>query len=188
MCNQCEIKPVYEFTNKRKLCKRCFINYFNKKFLYIIRKFKMIKTDDIIGYENKGNFRGVVLEEVLNIFSEKSMINIIKLPSKKKITRKAISVTLDIDSDKFIHILFKESEKKIKKDISPVDKINNVIIIKPLYLFLDKEVLLYAKLKNLKFKVLKEKQKDKISIFIDELEEKHPELKRAIINTYLELY
>jgi len=64
-------------------------------------------------------------------------------------------------------------------------------VIKPLYLFLDEEVLLYAKLKKLKFKKEikgKKTKKDKISNFIDDLEVKHPEIKHAIINSYLELY
>jgi tRNA(Ile)-lysidine synthase TilS/MesJ len=59
--------------------------------------------------------------------------------------------------------------------------------IKPLYLFLDDEVLLYAKIKNLKFKAQKENKKDDISIFLNELEKKHPEIKRAVINQYIEL-
>ena len=88
MCKLCLLKPVYEFTNKRKICSRCFINWFQKKFLYTIRKFEMIKRDDLISYENKGDFRGVVLEELLNILSEKAPIEIVKLPSKKKVTKK----------------------------------------------------------------------------------------------------
>ena len=44
---------------------------------------------------------------------------------------------------------------------------------------------MYAKLKGLKFKPSKEKEKkNKISIFIDNLEEKHPEIKRAIVQNY----
>ena len=182
MCKLCNTKPVYEFTNQRKLCARCFINYFQKKALYIIRKFKMIKSGDVIVYKNKGDFRGVVLEDVLKMFSEKAMVEIIKNKLNKKITKKAISSTIDIESDKIIHSLIKGNVKDLKK-VSPVEK----NIIKPLYLFLDEEVLLYAKLKKLKFKKKVEK-KDKISSFIDDLETKHPEIKRAIINSYLELF
>jgi len=47
--------------------------------------------------------------------------------------------------------------------------------------------LLYAKLKKLKFKNQKE-QKNEISLFVDDLEKKHPEIKRAIVNNYLELF
>ena len=204
MCKLCNTKPVYEFTNQRKLCARCFINYFQKKILYIIRKFEMIKNGDVVVYENKGDFRGVVLEDVLKMFSKKAMIELVKLRSQardidKKLMTKSFSVnifkklrvkrgkfamsnTIDTESDKLIHELIKGDTKNLK-ELSPVQG----KIIKPLYLFLDEEVLLYAKLKGLKFKKRVEK-KDKLSNFIDDLEQKHPEIKRAIINSYLELF
>ncbi len=181
MCKQCELKPVYEFTNKRKLCARCFINYFQKKFLYTIRKFKMINIGEIIGYKDSENFREVVLQDVLKMFSEKGNVKLIKLPSKKRISKIAISSTIDLESDKFIFEIIKGNLKELDR-IKAVDK----NIIKPLYLFLDKEVLLYAKLKRLKYK--KEKiKRNKLKDFVNGLEEKHPEVKRAIINSYLKL-
>ena len=187
MCKKCELKPVYEFTNKRKLCARCFVRYFQKKFFYIIRKFGMIKSDDIVGYENRGDFRGVVLEDSLKIFSKKAGIGIVKLPAylrsqiDKKISKTAISSTLDLEANEVIRTLIKER-------ISELKKINPIIgkIIKPLYLFLDREVLLYAKIRKLNFKNKKIK-KTKISNFIDELEKKHPEVKRAVVNSYLKM-
>jgi len=182
MCQKCEIKPVYEFTNKRKLCKRCFINYFQKKFLYTIRKFKMIQRGEVIGYKKSLGFRDIVLEDVLKMFSEKISGELVKLPSKKRISKIAVSSTIDLESEKFILEIIEGNLKEIDK-IKAVDK----KIIKPLYLFLDKEVLLYAKLKGLKYK--KEKtERNKISNFINKLEEKHPEVKRAIVNSYLKLY
>jgi len=72
MCKQCEKNPVYEFTNKRKLCKNCFIRYFQKKVLYTIRKFKMAQSGSVIDYENGKGFREVVLEDVLEMFVEKA--------------------------------------------------------------------------------------------------------------------
>lgn len=181
MCKLCETKPVYEFTNKRKVCKNCFARYFQKKFLYIIRKFEMIKKGEVVGYKKGAGFRDVVLEDLLDMFSEKGMVEIVQMPSKRKVSKIAISSTIDSESDKIVHILV-EGDSKNLKEVSPVDK----KIIKPLYLFLDAEVLLYAKIKKLKFR--KEKiKKDKLSLFVDELETKHPEIKRAILNTYLEL-
>lgn len=181
MCKQCNLKPVYEFTNKKKLCKGCFIKYFQKKFLYTIRKFDMIKKGDVVSYKSKGGFRDVVLEDLLNLFVNKGVISVMKV-SNKKANKIALSNTLDIESDKIVHILIKNNASKLKK-LFPVDK----KIIKPLYLLTDDEILLYAKLRNLKIKSKKTK-KDKISSFIDELEKKHPEIKRAIVNSYLELY
>jgi hypothetical protein len=181
MCKLCEKKPVYEFTNKRKVCKNCFVRYFQKKFLFIIRKFGMIKKNEVIGYKKGNSFRDIVLEYLLNMFSEKGMVEIVKIPSKKKINKIAISSTIDSESNRIVNILVKGSVKDLK-EIAPVDGKT----IKPLYLFLDEEVLLYAKIKKLKFKIIKEK-KDNLSKFIDELEKKHPEIKRAILNSYLEL-
>ncbi len=177
MCKQCETKPVYEFTNKRKLCSSCFIRYFQKKVLYTIRKFKMAHSGDTIGHKNNRNFRDVVLEDVLKMFAEKANANLTK--SMKNVDKIAISSTLDSEADGITHRLMK---KNAKMKFSPVEK----KIIKPLYLFLNEEILLYAKIKKLKFKKTKEK-KDKISSFIDELEEKHPEIKRAIVNGILKM-
>jgi len=196
MCKLCETRPVYEFTNQRKLCRICFIKYFQKKALYIIRKFKMIRNNDVVAYENKGDFRGVVLEDVLKMFSEKAFISLHRVPTtlNKQLTRKhkltkfnkstkvAIPNTIDTESDKIVHSLIKGNAKNLKELGPVVGK-----IVKPLYLFLDEEVLLYAKLRKLKFKKQKI-EKDKISKFIDDLEQKHPEIKHAIINSYLEIF
>ena len=99
-----------------------------------------------------------------------------------KITKKAIPLTIDTESNKLIHDLIKGNTKNLKELGPVVGK-----IIKPLYLFLDEEVLLYAKLKKLKFRK-GTGEKDKISNFINDLEVKHPEIKHAIINSYLELF
>ena len=208
------MKHVYEFTNQRKLTKAEFLRWFQKKVLYTIRKFQMIKSGDIIAYENKGDFRSVVLEDVLKMFSGKADVEIVKLstssfppihPNKsaslsKQLTKRAVLSTTDTESDKLVHELIKGNVKNLKELGPVVGK-----IIKPLYLFLDKEVLLYAKLKKLKYTLLSVPQggastssrpqstelrgkKDKISNFIDDLEQKHPEIKHAIINSYLEIF
>jgi tRNA(Ile)-lysidine synthase TilS/MesJ len=181
MCKLCEKNPVYEFTNKRKLCKKCFIDYFQKKVLYTIRKFNMIKKEDIIGYKKENDFRGMVLENALNFVNERTNFNLIKLPNEK-VTKIAVDFSIDSESDKIIKTLINGNVSELKKYL-PIQ--GNVI--KPLYLFLDEEILLYAKLKGLKFKPKKE-IKDKIENFTDEFEKKHPEVKRAIVNSILELY
>jgi hypothetical protein len=180
MCKICDLKPVYEFTNKRKLCKRCFIHWFNKKVLYTNRRFSMLRRDEVVAYENKGDFRGVVLEEILKLFSDKICFSLIKLPTKKKFNKIAVAETTDSESNKIIRALIEKDLTKIKADAVEGKK------IKLLYLFLDKEVELYAKLKKLKYSGISPK-KDKISIFVEEMEKLHPEIKQAIIGSYLEL-
>ena len=115
----------------------------------------MIKKNELVEYENKGDFRGMVLEDVLKRLAEKARIELIKIKTRKgkqnKLPNKtAITSTIDVESNKIINILIKDKTSELK-EISPIKKINNKIIIKPLYLFLDEEVLLYAKLKGLKF-------------------------------------
>ncbi|MFH1787585.1 MAG: hypothetical protein ABH811_02235 [archaeon] len=215
MCIKCETDSVYEFTNKRKVCKVCFIKWFQKKVLYTIRKFNLIKSGDLIGYKIGNDFRHVVLEDVLKMYAEKGFVELLPVCSDlqisnseltlsslslkkklrgnvyinkkekslgvsqdklRKIDKIAIPSTIDLESDKIVHGIIKGDIKNLKYS-GAVD--GN--IIKPLYLFLDKEVLLYAKLKVLKFEGIKKVKDDKISEFINELEKKHPEVKRAVV-------
>jgi len=180
MCIQCKTKPVYEFTNKRKVCAKCFVRYFQKKVFYTIRRFEMLKKGDLVGYLKLDDFRSVVLEDVLKVFEEKGFANVVILPMRK-VDKIAVNSTIDFEASGIISELIKGNVKNLK-EFSPVNKKE----IKPLYLFLDAEVLLYAKLRKLKFK--KEKlKKDKIMNFVDELEKKHLEVKRAVVNSYLKI-
>ena len=184
MCYQCETKPVYEFTNKRKLCKNCFARWFQKKVFYTIRKFRMLRQGDTVGYFRKNDFRSVVLEDVLKMLAENRRINlrvITQLNGSSKATKLAFSSTADTESYEIINAVINGKIKNLRK-FQPVNK----NIIKPMCLFLDAEIKLYAELKGLKFKSKKE-NKDKISKFIDDLEKKHPEIKRAVINGILGL-
>ncbi len=167
----------------------------------------MIRKGDAVGYKKSLNFRDAVLEDLLNLFANKGVI---KLRNVRKADKIALSNTLDIESDKIVHTIIKGDVKKLKGFSSVDGK-----IIKPLYLFLDSEVLLYAKLRKLRFAknsqanfgTTKSKtmpthgtnkqdfvgkaekiKKDKISLFVENMEKKHPELKRAVVNSYLELY
>ncbi|MCX6747121.1 MAG: hypothetical protein NTU63_03240 [Candidatus Pacearchaeota archaeon] len=181
MCKQCEKNPVYEFTNKRKLCKGCFIEYFHKKIFYTIRRFDMIKKGEIVGYRNNEHLSDVVLKEILLLLSGKIDFKLIELPSKK-INKTANNSCLDLNSILIVGSLINKKTSYLKKFLPVQGK-----TIKPLYLFLKEEILLYAQIKNLKFKKEEEK-KNKIGFFIDELEKKHPEIKRATVNSILELY
>ena len=173
MCHLCNAKPVYEFTNKRKLCRNCFIHWFEKKFLFINRKFNMIKKGDIIAIKGEG-YKKEALKYVLDNFKNKLMIKI-----NNKGNKIAISDTIGSESNKIIDVLI---NKNINK--SPSLKPINNKIIKPLYLFTDEEVLLYAKLKGLKYKP-STKKIDNLTYFLNNLEQKHPEVKRAVVNSYL---
>ncbi len=181
MCKNCETKPVYEFTNKRKLCKTCYIHWFNKKFLYTLRKFEMIKSGEIIAYKKTSDFKGIVLEENLKQFAEKARITVVKYPTKKY-DKLAAPTSLDQEAYEFIKTLLENKTSKAK-ELMPKNKKE----IKPLCLFLEKEIKLYADLKKLNYKKQKNKKTEWES-FIDELEESHPEIKQAIIQSYLKIF
>lgn len=194
MCKQCELKPVYEFTNKRKVCGNCFVNYFNKKVLYTIRKFKMADHSSVIFLDNSKGFREVVLEDVLKMFVLKSGAQLIRKKTKNCLT--VVGDSTDVIAEEIIDCMFEGNLEKMK--IRPIgseqvqaSSAKNVKrggkIIRPLYLMLDREILLYAKLKKLKFKEIQE-TKSKFEYFTKAMEEKHPELKHAIVKSYLGLF
>ncbi len=182
MCKLCETKPVYEFTNQRKLCARCFVNYFNKKFLFTIRKFNMIKSGDVVGYKKGLDVKDIVLESLLTFASEQYHFQLSKLPNKK-VNKITVADSIDSESEDIVNILINKNVSELKKDLPVEGK-----IIKPLYLFLDEEILLYARLKKLGFSTYLKKKKDKIEDLLNELEKKHPEVRRAVVNSLLELY
>ncbi len=175
MCNQCIINPVYEFTNKRTLCKTCFVRWFEKKFFYTLRKFSLVTKSDKIKTSNSKDIRNVVLKELIKIYNS-------KVPKKSEKTTLKIanfqttdSIAYSITKDLFKNKLSNKYLPKLKNKINP------------LYLFLDKEILLYANLKKLKFSNKKQKN-TKLPQLVNKLEEKHPEIKHAIIQSYLKLY
>jgi hypothetical protein len=179
MCKECEKNPVYVFTNKRQVCNNCFKRYFQKKFLYIIKKFEMIKKNDKIYLKEGKDLRSVVLKDLLINFERKAPIELVK--AKNKATKIVVTNNIEVESKNIIDSIVRGKSKNMDSSFPKTKK-----EIKPLYLFLDKEIKLYAKLRGLKYKKDKEKM-TKFSKFINSLEEKHPEIKRAIVNSYLEI-
>lgn len=45
-CNLCKVKPVYKLLNGEKLCKFCFIKYFESKVFKTIRKYNLLDFED----------------------------------------------------------------------------------------------------------------------------------------------
>jgi tRNA(Ile)-lysidine synthase TilS/MesJ len=148
----------------------------------------MIKKGDKVQYKKTRDFKGVVLGDILKFVLNKFdfyLTNSNKFRAERdkfKSIKIAIVSSIDSEAEKIVKTLINGNASELKKFLPIQGK-----KIKPLYLFLDEEILLYAKLKNLKFR--KEKnRKDKIQKFEDEFERKHPEVKRAIVNTVLKLY
>jgi len=180
MCQECLSKPVYEFSNKRVVCKVCFLRWFQKKFLYSVRKFGMIKKGDVVGYKKGMGFREAVLESLLEMFVGRAPVELVKIPNKK--ARKiALSDTTDTIAREIVEEVVKGDVRKLK--LSPVDS----KFIRPLFLFTDKEVELYAKLKKLGFSKIEER-KTKLGAFVEELEKKHLEVKHAVVKSYMGMF
>lgn len=191
MCKECQTKPVYVFTNKRQVCRRCFVNYFQKKFLYVNRKFSLLSKGDLVFFKKSNSFRDVVLDYLLNLFSEK--VGFVKTDMGKEHNKIADSSSIDLIAYEIIQELMYGNSKKMK-DFSPVVKKGKMKLVRPLYLFLDKEILLYGKIKGLGYPASNTptthplNYNNNLVIFINDLEKKHPELKRAIVNSYLKLF
>jgi hypothetical protein len=134
----------------------------------------MAKKGDVIGYKPGKTFRNVVLEEALRFYESRAPVRVVK-GMGKGVNKVAIPITTDQVANDVINNVI---NAKLSKENLPVKG----KVIKPLYLFLDKEVLLYAKLKGLKFNKVKAKRG-----LLEDLEKKHPEVKQAIVSAYLKL-
>lgn len=65
MCKKCQAEPVYILQNKRKLCKSCFITYFEKKVLKTIRKYDMLDKKDVLAVGLSGGKDSMTLLYIL---------------------------------------------------------------------------------------------------------------------------
>lgn len=141
-----------------------------------------MKKGNVIIYKNSEDFRAQVLKYLLKKFENKLMIEVGKKSKKPNHQKLASHSTIDLEAYEIIKTLINKKISDFKKlsEFSPINK----NIIKPLYFFTDEEVLIYAKLKKLKYKKPK-KRGDSCIDFIDGLEKKHPEIKRAIIKSFL---
>lgn len=186
MCHICEKNPVYELTNKRKFCKKCFCDYFEKKILKAIRKYSMLKDTKKIVVLCK-SVKGQIIFSVLKDICKKNGMSISKTSreiSMKKNEKIALEQSLD---DEACLIIFEVIRKKPQFGlIGP--KINSCI--KPLYFCLDKEIQLYAKIKGMGGKIKvgeKGNLKSRVIDFVNSMEKRHPEIKNAIVNSALEI-
>ncbi|MFH0831510.1 MAG: TIGR00269 family protein [archaeon] len=81
MCRQCEIHPVYELTNRRKFCEKCFCRFFEKKVFSTIRRYKMFSARDKVAVACSGGKDSMVVLHILHKIAKKA---------RKKITALAV--------------------------------------------------------------------------------------------------
>jgi len=154
------MKPVWEFTNKRKLTESEFVKYFEKKVKNTIRKYNMpINT-----------LRGSSLKiKVVN--------NILKnIPIRKgNLNEKSLD---DISVSVLHEMMYGKSENLSK--FLPKNQ--------PLYFLSEKEIILYAKIKNLKGSLAgRTGKKKEINEFMKKIEKTNPDIRHNIINSLLRI-
>jgi hypothetical protein len=153
-CKLCKTKAVWKFTNKEQLCKNCFVRYFEKKVKGAVRKYKMP-----IGVV-KGNG-----------LKEKVVGSILKgLPHRKG---KISPENLNNISNKVLYAVIYGKIDELKK-MRPGNQ--------PLYFLSDKEILLYAKIKGIKGKLVENREMKKIDAFIKKIEERNPDIRKNVVN------
>ena len=156
-------KTVWQFTNQRKLSKKEFIDYFERKIFRTIRKYQMLPFNKIITLKASLDLNTKVLKTIL----EKKFQ--VQFTSSPKFSSDNLS---QLAEDIFRNILQGKFTESILKN-------------KPLYFLSDKEVELYAKLKNIKGS--KRKQDKKIQALFEKFLKKNQDLELNIIKAFNQL-
>ena len=139
------MKPVWKFTNGRELTKSEFINYFERKVFRTIRKFQMLPIDKIFTLKKNNDLNTLVLKQILKTKFQVKTSSIIHHPS---------SIISSANLSQSAEDIFKNIIKGNFKDLSPI-----TYHLSPLLYLSDREVELYAKLKNIKGPTRKQNKK-----------------------------
>ena len=164
---------VWQFTNQRKLSKKEFIDYFERKIFRTIRKHSMLPRDKIITLKPlpqipKGTPSGVDLNTaVLKKVLEKKFQ--VKFNTKPNLSSDNLSQLAEDIFKKVLHGKFTELKQTNK----------------PLQFLSDKEVELYAKLKNIQGS--KRKQDKKIQTLFERFLKKNQDLELNILKAFNQL-
>ncbi len=164
-CKNCKTKPIWEFTNQTRLCKNCFTDYFEMKVFKTIRKYQMLPENRIIKLEKNSTINTNILKYILE---KKFKVRFSVKPnfSSKNLSQSAEKIFSNILKGKF-------------KGPTPTNP------PKPLYFLSNKEIKLYASLKEIKGKL--PKQDKKIQELFQKFLTKNPDLEHNIINAFKQL-
>lgn len=80
-CKICQTKPVFQLINSNvRLCKSCFIRYFEHKVLKTIRQFNLIEKNDVLGIACSGGKDSTSILYIINkYFSKRKDLKIIAI-------------------------------------------------------------------------------------------------------------
>lgn len=170
-CQKCKTQSVYEFTNKAKLCRECFISYFEKKILKAIRKYQM-NFLRIAGDKNDVRYK------ILRIISGKIKIH---RESKTKITT-SIKNLNDFSTEIISGVMAAGFEMK-----NFLPKIKNKEF--PLYFISDNEIMLYAGIRGIKGSIKRKENKmqKEINSLFSELEKSDKDVRHAVANAVMKV-
>ena len=150
---------VWTFTNKRELNKKEFLNYIERKVFRTIRKHNMLPKNKIITLKKSNSLNTAVLK---NIIEKKFPV---KFSTKPNTSSDNLS---QITEDIFKQILKGNFATSNKQQATS-----------PLLYLSDKEIELYAKLKNIK--ATKRKQNKKIQTLFQKFLNKNQDLELNIL-------
>ncbi|MFA4960501.1 MAG: hypothetical protein WC548_02450 [Candidatus Pacearchaeota archaeon] len=147
---------VWQFTNQKKLNKKEFEDYFERKIFKTIRKYSMLPDNRVIKIKKSNNINAKILIYVLK---QKFSVRFSESPNffSENLSQIAEDIFKNILKGKFIS-----------------EKINA-----PLRFLSDKEIELYAKLKNIKG--VKRKKDEKIQLLFNKFFSKNPDLEINIV-------
>jgi len=151
------MKTVWTFTNQRELNKSQFIDYVERKVFRTIRKHNMLPKDKIITLKKDNNINTIVLKKIIETKFE------VKFSTKPNTSSNNLSQSAE---DIFKNILKGNFKKQTQKN-APLSQLS------------DKEIELYAKLKNIKD--VKRKQDKKIQNLFDKFLKKNQDLELNIV-------
>lgn len=162
-CKNCLNNPVWRFTNKKQLCRNCFLDYFERKVFATIRKFNLMPKNKIFFIKKDNSVNTNVLIQVLG---KRFQVQFFKRAS---IDTSSIS---NIANSIFSRILNGNFNSKLENK-------------SPLFYLTEKEIDLYAQLNRLKGK--KTKENKKIKELFSKFKAKNPDLEHNVVNAYEQL-
>jgi len=166
-CKQCKTKPVWKFTNKVQLCKKCFCDYFERKIFRTIRKHDMLPKDKEIRIKKSSGLNTMVLVFVLQKKFQ------VKFTGKPNFSCENLS---DVSEMVFSNVLK-------GKFLGAKPKQGSLSL--PLYYLSDKEIELYAKIKKISGK--KSVRDKKVQTLFSRFFKKNPDLEHNIVNAFSQI-
>lgn len=166
-----EKKYVWEFTNQKKLTKKEFISYFERKVFSTIRKYgmlsgKSVKSREVVVFDDK-TINSRVLAYILE---KKFKVRLVSKNSKNVFRSYDLS---DVAEMIFLDVL----KGKFGSDDLKLDKLRA-----PLGRLLDREVRLYADLNGIKG--TKKKRDDGISKLFSKFKINNPDLEQNVVKAF----